>query len=698
MSIEAQPSELEKVKGEAWLPPFPTLMDNASAAVMQLDVQGRVQLWNHAAQKLFGWNSLEVLGKPSPTVPNELWEDNQAWFLRCLGGQTMSGVQMKRRRKDGSTVNLHAWAWPVRSESGTILGVMKMFFPVGEQATRQEASADQLLKHQTEQAQRFHSALVSLSKTDHPSLEKALQTLTAVASQALQVERVSIWLFSQDNQRIVCRCLYQQSSKRFDSGFELTALDYPEYFRALEECRTIAAGDAQLDPRTREYKSSYLEPFGITSMLDVPIRLHGKEIGIVCHEHVGVARDWSQAEQAFAGAIADFVSLSFENQEHARAEAALQHSEQLLAAVIHGSPMGIQIFDIQGDLRRQNAAMIELNAKLMHPAEIGSYNVFQAAPFHSYDAAAMATRTLAGEIVEHSWRYQPPATTEINNENGLQIDSICYPVLGKHREVTGLACFHHDVTERRRLEEQLQQSQRLESLGLLAGTIAHDFNGLLTAIYGFIDLAQNELPGNHTARNYLQSSLQAVHRATDLTQQLLAYAGKGKRESSSFDLSGVVLEVSDMLRNLVQRSGQLQTQFSPDLPEVSGDVTQIRQVIMNLISNAAEAQIHKQGTITIRTGRATLDANAISNCQVMAMDAMPGDFALVQVSDQGDGMTQAVRDRIFDPFFTTKTKGRGLGLAAVVGIVRNHKAALRVESVVSQGTTFTLYLPIPPTC
>lgn len=687
-----------KPDGDGAFPPFPTLLSHACAAVIQLDTEGRVQLWNRAAEKMFGWTQAEVLGKPPPTIANELWEDNKAWFLRCLGGQTVSGVQLQRRRKDGSTINLYAWAWPVLSSHGTVLGVMKMFFPVGERTTRETLTGDQLLQQQTEHAQRFHAALIELSKTEHPNLDVALKTLTAVASKTLQVERVGVWLFDENHQSISCRCLYQASQQEPDRFLKLTADEFPLYFAALGKSRTIAAQDARHDPRTSEYASTYLEPLGITSMLDVPIRLNGKEIGIVCHEHIGIVRDWSLEEQAFAAAIADFVSLLFEKEYHAHTEAALKQSEQMLAAVIHGSPMGIQIFDKAGVLRRQNAAMIELNAQLHHPAEINSFNVLQSPPFTIGDnAAEAASRALAGETVEQSSRRLPTARTGTGlpqEHHTVHIDSIYYPIRNSQREVTGLACFHHDVSERRRLEEQLQQTQRLESLGLLAGTIAHDFNGLLTAIYGFIDLAQTELPEDHQARTYLHSSLQAVLRASDLTQQLLAYAGKGGRSTSLIDLSAITLEVAELLRNLVQRHGQLQLRLAPTLPEIAGDMTQVRQVIMNLISNAAEAQSIQRGTVTVTTGTVTLDGTMLINCQVVASDAMPGEFVFVQVSDEGDGMPPAVRDRIFDPFFTTKSKGRGLGLAAVIGIVRSHKAALRVESIPRQGSSFTLYLPI----
>ena len=386
------------------------------------------------------------------------------------------------------------------------------------------------------------------------------------------------------------------------------------------------------------------------------------------------------------------VSFIIENKTDShRAVDQLLHNQQLLAAVINGSPIGIQVFDQAGTLRHQNLAMEQLNNKLNVPSSVGQFNILHSQHAITPDELPMARQALAGEVVDQPQRV---FEAQSNGEDPLVIDTIYYPVKGQNNEVAGLACFHRDVSERRRLEEQLQQSQRLDSLGLLAGTMAHDFNGLLTAIYGFIDLAQNELPTTHLARTYLQSSLQAAMRATDLTKQLLAYAGKGKHEIKTFDLSVLVLEVTELLRSMLNQHGSLHLELSSSLPDICGDITQIRQLVMNLLSNAAESHESGPGIVSIKTDVGTLKESDLARCQVAAPDAIPGPCVLLQVGDQGVGITNEVLKRVFDPFFTTKSKGRGLGLAAIVGIVRGHRAALHVESHVGTGTTFTIYLPI----
>ena len=159
----------------------------------------------------------------------------------------------------------------------------------------------------------------------------------------------------------------------------------------------------------------------------------------------------------------------------------------------------------------------------------------------------------------------------------------------------------------------------------------------------------------------------------------------------------MVLEVTEILKGLVQQSGTLKLELSPSLPEVVGDLTQIRQVIMNLISNAAEAHGTKRGQVSITTGLRTMNDTSLQGCQVLAHDARAGEYVYFEVSDQGAGITPEVQSQLFDPFFTTKSKGRGLGLAAVVGIIRSHKAALQFDTKPGLGTTFTMYLPVAST-
>ena len=242
------------------------------------------------------------------------------------------------------------------------------------------------------------------------------------------------------------------------------------------------------------------------------------------------------------------------------------------------------------------------------------------------------------------------------------------------------------------MERKLQESQKLESLGILAGGIAHDFNNLLTGILGNASFARMDIPPNSPAQPSLEQVEIAAQRAADLCKQMLAYSGKGRFVVQQLDLSAVVRETADLLQVSISKSCVLKYALAPNLPAISADVTQIRQIIMNLVINASEAIGERSGVISVATGVMTADRTYLTEAY-LSPNIPEGKYVFLEVSDNGTGMTGETRARIFDPFFTTKFTGRGLGLAAVLGIVRGHSGALKVYSEVGRGTTFKLLLP-----
>jgi two-component system cell cycle sensor histidine kinase/response regulator CckA len=248
------------------------------------------------------------------------------------------------------------------------------------------------------------------------------------------------------------------------------------------------------------------------------------------------------------------------------------------------------------------------------------------------------------------------------------------------------------LEERARVQEKLLQVQKTESLGLLAGGIAHDFNNLLTAIMGSASVAALKLPESSPARAPIDALVVAARRAADLTQQLLAYSGKGRFQIRLVDLSAQIQEIVTLLEAGAPKHVQLRLALAAGLPAVECDIAQLQQVAMNLVLNAAEAIEGDRGTVLIATGRQTIDATYPAEAS-LGEAPTPGDYVFLEVQDDGSGMDEATQARIFDPFFTTKTTGRGLGLAAVLGIVRSHRGVLRVYSTVGRGTTFKVLFP-----
>lgn len=248
--------------------------------------------------------------------------------------------------------------------------------------------------------------------------------------------------------------------------------------------------------------------------------------------------------------------------------------------------------------------------------------------------------------------------------------------------------------ERRRLQEQIQQTQKLESLGVLAGGIAHDFNNLLMGILGHASLALEEMGPGAPGSDSIQQIETAALRAAELTKQMLAYSGRGKFVIEPVHVSSLVEEMSRLLRVSISKTAEIACHLDPELPMIEADVGQIRQIVMNLIVNASDAIGEREGKITLRTG--TIDAKR-ADLESAYMPEVPpeGKYIFIEVSDDGIGMDAETRSRIFEPFFTTKMTGRGLGLAAVLGIVRGHHGAIECDSQLGKGTTFRVLLPVP---
>jgi PAS domain S-box-containing protein len=275
------------------------------------------------------------------------------------------------------------------------------------------------------------------------------------------------------------------------------------------------------------------------------------------------------------------------------------------------------------------------------------------------------------------------------------------PVRDRTRRFTGWLVTVRDITTRRQaeaeryaLERRIQEQQKSDSLTVFAAGVAHDFNNLLTGILGNADLLAMQAPPDSTQRRTAEAIVIGSQRAADLVSKMLAYAGEGRVVSERVDLDALVREMVDVLSASVSRHCTLVYNSPGPLPMVDADPTQIRQVVLNLIINATEA-VDDGGLVTVATGQEALDRQMLSR-MTFGSDVEPGPYVFIDVVDNGQGMSDETMARMFDPFFSTKETGRGLGLAAVRGIVRSHQAALRVTSAPGQGTRFRVWLSLMP--
>ncbi len=265
-------------------------------------------------------------------------------------------------------------------------------------------------------------------------------------------------------------------------------------------------------------------------------------------------------------------------------------------------------------------------------------------------------------------------------------------VVGTYQDISAR---RHTEAERDELQAQLSAAEKMESLGVLAGTIAHDFNNLLSGIIGNVELALLELPPDHSVRPDLDTSLKTAERAARLCDQLLAYSGRGRFSLRPVDLSGLVREMNDVIRSSVPVNISVHFTLPSSIALANCDTEQMRRVITNLVSNAAEAIGDSGGEISISLGQHYCD-RAYLRSSYSGGELPEGEYVFLEVIDNGCGMDEQTRRRVFDPFFSTKFTGRGLGLAAVLGITRAHFGMIRVYSELGRGSAFKILLPATP--
>ncbi|HCU35276.1 MAG TPA: hypothetical protein DGT21_07365 [Armatimonadetes bacterium] len=314
-----------------------------------------------------------------------------------------------------------------------------------------------------------------------------------------------------------------------------------------------------------------------------------------------------------------------------------------------------------------------------------------------------AWRCAVGERIPEQWREQVMGALQADRIVEAECDcgECVYSLMFAPIVDTGYVnIYGADITsrveaerERGRLEAQIQAAQKLESLGVLAGGIAHDFNNILVGILGNADLAMMDLAPESPVRRRLAGIIEASERAADLTNQMLAYSGKGRFVVERVDITRLVQEMAHLLEVSASKKAVIKYDLSTDqLPPVEADVTQVRQVMVNLVTNASEALVGGVGIIAIRTSSMHCNREYLRSTYID--EELPeGLYVVLEVSDTGCGMDSETLEQIFDPFFTTKFTGRGLGLAAVLGIIRGHKGAVKVYSEPAHGTSFRVLLP-----
>ena len=375
--------------------------------------------------------------------------------------------------------------------------------------------------------------------------------------------------------------------------------------------------------------------------------------------------------------------------EAAKKLASAYEASRLLAAIVESSDDAIIGQSLDGTIRTWNAGAERLYG--YRAEEILGCNVNRLTPANrSEEEARILGKLHKGERVDQV------ETVRVRKDGRLlEVSLTISPIRGESGDIVGASQVARDITEQKRAAERLRQTQKLESLGVLAGGIAHDFNNLLVGILGNASLALSRLPSHSPGVAPIQAVVSAGERAAALTSQMLAYSGRGQFVLDRINLSAYIRQVMPLTEAAISRTVQFRLGLAEDLPTIEADTTQMQQLLMNLVINGAEAiPDGKPGTVTVTTRREEVDEHYVHPpTGSMSWDLKPGTYVVLEVRDNGAGMDEQTQARIFEPFFTTKFTGRGLGLAAALGIVRGHLGAIHVLSSPGHGTTFRVLLP-----
>ncbi len=534
--------------------------------------------------------------------------------------------------------------------------------------------------------------LLELAKgagADEP-LEASFGRITRAAAETLDVERASVWLYNADRSVICCADLYEKKEQRHSRGQELSEESYPSYFEALEAERTIAAHEARSDPRTREFKATYLEPLGITSMLDAPIRVGGRMVGVVCHEHVGPPRPWREDEQAFAGSVADAASLAVEESERRRAEAALRESQERYRRIVETALEGIWAIDAQSNTTYANPRM----------AEMLGYSVEEMLGRNAFDFAHPDDVNPASQ--EWDQRRQGVASRpefRFLRKDGSILWAQCSaaPLLDEAGRFAGAFTMVIDITDRKRAEAEREEiflrERRARSEAETANrikddflaTVSHELRTPLNAMVGWVHLLRSGSLDAATTERALETIERNIRAQAQIIDDILDVSrivrGSLTLAFQTVDLAPILRHVIESLSPAAESKGiALHTLFEAASSKVTGDPNRLQQVAWNLLSNAVKFT-PRGGSVEVRLSR------------------QDGDLRL-EVADTGEGISADFLPHVFERFRQADSSagrihdGLGLGLAIVRHLVELHGGTVSAESPgKGQGSRFTVLLP-----
>jgi signal transduction histidine kinase len=571
--------------------------------------------------------------------------------------------------------------------------------------------AQKALQIREDSRRKQSQALVQLARSktfQQGNLNAVLREITEMAAQTLLVERVGVWLYNEERSKIECINLYDVRTKEHTFGNSLSKTSCPTYFQALEEERSIAANDARNDIRTQELSESYLSVLGITSILDAPIWLEGRLVGVVCHEHIGEGRQWTLEEETFAGSIADFVTLAIEASERNAVQESLRQSEAQFRAIFERSSIGIGLIDMKAQIVDTNLALCEIlgySREELSGKRFTNYISTERRDLKLYKQLMSGIRTdlkrtsrdgllpskHQEQLVE---RHRIEIERRCLHQNGSLVwTHISVSVIpGSNGEPEFFLAMIEDITERKQTELKLRASQEAAEAASRAkseflATMSHELRTPLNAIMGLSQLLQQEIVGslNEKQNEYVSCIYSSGEHLLALINDILDLS---KVEEGKEELLLSPLLVSDLCNyamwtvrdRALEKGLQLTHKIDLKADICIADERRIKQMLLNLLTNAIKFTPAGQVSLVVKK--------------------VPQGINFT-VSDTGIGIDSNHFQFLFEPFkqldsrLNRQYEGTGLGLALTRKLARLHGGDVTVTSTLGAGSQFTLFLPNP---
>jgi PAS domain S-box-containing protein len=640
----------------------------------------------------------EVVAAAAPFLRMAHWAVAAALLTIVVLTWLMSGRLMRPIRElTAATSALAAGRWEHAVPAGRQDEVGALARTFNAMVGRLRAGYEDIehrVRERTARIRELNGVLVDLAKqgaADTSDVQDALRRITETSSRTMPVARASVWMVDERRTRIWCLDRYDVTTGRHTCGLELKRTDYPKYFDALEENVTIAAADAFADPRTAEFGDAYLRPLGIGAMLDAPVWVRGRAVGVLCHEHVGGARAWTAEEEHFADCMANLVATVIESSERQRAEAALRESEERYRLVSRATNDVVWDWVIGGRALYWNEGLRRVFGYTSADGELDMD--WWAAQVHPEDRARVLadihSAVAAGE--DQSWQ----AEYRFRRKDGTYAMVLDRGLIA--RDASGVAVrmigSMLDITERKRAEELEREraslTRAVESMDHVLGVVGHELRTPLAGLRAMSEFLLTD--GADQAQEYNQF-LRGIHdevvRMSGTVHNLLEAArlnsGKARWNWSDFGLAEVCRDAVEAVRPVVD-ADQVALTLTVEPADLSmrGDADAVRRLVLNLLSNA-----HKH------TAKGQIDVSVTA-----ATDATGAAAVRVEVRDTGSGIRLEVRDRLGEAFALNSgvvgemfVTGTGLGVAICKGIVAAHGGGIEIQSAPGRGTAVTAIL------